>query len=254
MIAYNQDELPRPLVLEWQQLEAMRIEGCPIAYLVRKKAFHAIELFVNGSVLIPRPETELLVETAIETIHEKLLLASYSKISPLRILDLGTGSGAIILAIANHFHTHPNADRLQLIASDVSNEALQIAIKNANHLSLNSVQFIESHWFDHLPNTLFDLILSNPPYIAKGDIHLTQGDLRFEPQIALTDGEDGLDAYRQIAGSFKTFLKPNGQIIVEHGYDQCLAIHAIFTESGLQDVACLKDFSGLDRITKACSK
>lgn len=251
LISHHQEELPSTLVLEWRHLEAMRIEGLPIAYLTQKKAFHDIDLFVNSAVLIPRPETELLVDLAIEFISKKLKQAGVTENSPLRILDLGTGSGAIILAIAHYFRNHSDKNKIQLIGSDISTEALEVAKKNAKHLSLPSIEWIESTWFDHLPTVSFDFILSNPPYISQDDSHLTQGDLRFEPQMALTDGEDGLEAYRQITKSSNSFLKLDGQILVEHGFNQGLAVHALFTQAGLTGVECKKDLNGLDRMTIA---
>jgi release factor glutamine methyltransferase len=247
LISNNQSELPNDLIQYWYDLELQRIQGHPVAYLVQKKAFFDIELFVNQNVLIPRPETELLVEIAIDEIDRLLYRSNHI----LSILDIGTGSGAIILAIAHHYHTKDLLHRFDFVATDISIASLQVAQQNAINLSFDCITWIQSEWFLNIAKHPFDLIISNPPYIAKDDEHLDQGDLRFEPRGALTDSSDGLEAYRVFSLSYRQFLKPNSYLMVEHGYDQRQSIEKLFLESGLIDINCFQDLSGLDRVTIA---
>lgn len=243
LISRDKDPLPDALIREWQALEERRQNGEPIAYIVGKKEFYDIELTVAPGVLIPRPETELLVELAIAHIQLK-------KIASPRILDLGTGSGAIALAIAKNI---PNAT---VIAVDLSHQALAIAQENANFLGLNQqTRFYQGSWFDALPKATnhlqFDIIISNPPYIPMGDPHLTKGDLRFEPESALTDFDDGLKAYRTIISGAKNYLSSHGLIALEHGYDQSIAVTGLLKEQGLIDIQIHHDLAGIPRATSA---
>ena len=220
----------------WKALETRRLSGEPIAYLVGKKGFHNIELYVAPGVLIPRPETELLVEIGLREIK---------RINrPVKLLDLGTGSGAIALAIA---HEAPD---VEVIATDLSLEALEIAKANAKLLNLTSrVHFFQGSWYEALKNKLsFDLILSNPPYIAALDPHLGQGDLRFEPVSALTDHHSGLTCLENIISSSKDYLNPNGLIAVEHGFDQFEAVAGLMTQVGLREIQTHLDLSGHHRV------
>ena len=221
---------------EWKALESRRLNGEPIAYLVGKRGFHNIELFVAPGVLIPRPETELLVEIGLREIKRLNI--------PTKILDLGTGSGAIALAIA---HEAPSA---QLIATDQSIEALAIAQKNATLLDVTSrVQFFQGSWFEALDgNISFDVILSNPPYIAAQDVHLNQGDLRFEPASALTDHDSGLTCLEEIIAGAQSHLNPNGLLAVEHGFDQSEAVVALMTSAGFHDIQAHLDLGGHYRV------
>ncbi len=221
---------------EWKRLESKRIQGEPIAYLVGKRGFHNIELYVAPGVLIPRPETELLVEIGLREI--KRLNA------PTKILDLGTGSGAIALAIA---HEAPNA---QLTATDQSLEALEIAKINAKLLNVEScVQFFQGSWYEAIEDVAaFDVILSNPPYITSQDAHLSQGDLRFEPISALTDHGNGLTCLENIISGAKNHLNPNGLLAVEHGFDQSEAVAALMKQAGFQDVQTHLDLGGHYRV------
>ena len=226
--------------LEWQELESKRLTGHPIAYLVGKKGFHNIELTVGPGVLIPRPETELLVEIGLRQIAQLKQAGSIPK-----ILDLGTGSGAIALAIAN-------ADsEVGVTASDQSHEALTIAQKNAALLNLTArIRFAQGNWYEALnPQECFDIILSNPPYITKQDPHLLQGDLRFEPLMALTDGADGLSAIRQIVAGAQGRLRSGGQLWLEHGYDQASAVAKLLQDAGFENVRSLPDLAGILRVT-----
>jgi release factor glutamine methyltransferase len=244
MISRDTDQLPRALLEEWTVLEKQRAEGHPIAYLIGKKEFFNIELKVAPGVLIPRPETELLVELTIDHIE------SSGKKTP-KILDLGTGSGAIGLALAKNL---PNA---QVTCVDLSVEALTIAQENARLLNLNSVKFFKSNWFDGLATALpsedcvFDVIVSNPPYIAAGDHHLLMGDLRFEPSSALTDDQDGLMAYRAIFKEAPAYLAADGFILVEHGFDQSKQVCQLIQEQNYTNIKAHQDLAGIWRVASA---
>jgi release factor glutamine methyltransferase len=244
LISRDTDELPQPLLEEWLALEKQRAKGHPVAYLIGKKEFFNIELKVAPGVLIPRPETELLVELAIDFVQAS------GKKTP-RILDLGTGSGAIGLALAKNL---PNS---QVTCVDVGAEALTIAQENAHLLHLNSVKFIQSNWFDDLVTSLsaeeclFDVIVSNPPYIRHDDIHLSQGDLRFEPASALTDDHDGLMAYRSIFKEAVAFLNPGGLILVEHGFDQSKEVCELLQEQNYINIKAHQDLAGIWRAASA---
>lgn len=202
-----------------------------------KKGFHNIELFVAPGVLIPRPETELLVEIGLHEIKRLNV--------PAKILDLGTGSGAIALAIAYE------APRASVIATDQSSEALEIAKTNAKQLNLiDRVQFLQGNWFEALDQGMsFDIILSNPPYIASQDQHLSQGDLRFEPLSALTDHADGLNSLKRIISQSRLYLNAHALLAVEHGFDQSDAVVALMKQAGLQDIKVHVDLSGHNRVT-----
>ena len=228
--------------IEWEALVAKRIHGEPIAYILGKKGFHGIELMVAPGVLIPRPETELLVDIALAEI------ATLNK--PCNILDLGTGSGAIALAIAN------SAPLASVVASDQSTDALAIARENAEILQLKSqVQFIQGSWYEALGQTsLFDMIVSNPPYIAHQDPHLTQGDLRFEPAFALTDFASGLSCLEIIISGMDRHLKPGGLIAVEHGFDQSGAVLELMKLAGLENIQAHLDLAGHYRVSSGRKK
>jgi release factor glutamine methyltransferase len=217
---------------EWESLISRRLHGEPIAYILGKKGFHNIELQVGPGVLIPRPETELLVEIALTEIT-KLNRAT-------KVLDLGTGSGAIALSIASA------APLASLLAIDRSTEALDIAKQNAEFLNLTDrVQLSQGSWYEALvQGNQFDVILSNPPYIANQDPHLTQGDLRFEPESALTDYASGLSCLEVIIAGADQYLKAGGLIAVEHGFDQSEAVLELMKEAGLIDVQAHLDLAG----------
>lgn len=222
---------------EWEALVARRIHGEPIAYILGKKGFHSIELMVAPGVLIPRPETELLVDIALAEI------ATLN--TPCKVLDLGTGSGAIALAIAN------SAPLASVVASDQSTDALAIARQNAEFLQLESqVQFMQGSWYGALNQTsLFDIIVSNPPYIASQDPHLTQGDLRFEPASALTDFASGLSCLEIIISGVNQHLKPGGLIAIEHGFDQSGAVLELMKLAGLENIQAHLDLAGHYRVS-----
>lgn len=216
---------------------ARRKHGEPIAYITGQREFYGLNFKVTAAVLIPRPDTELLIEQALARLPEH---------RPVRVLDLGTGSGAIAITIAKH---RP----LTLVtAVDVSAEALDIAIHNARYLlgnSSSSVEFLLSDWVSALTDEPFDLIVSNPPYIADGDPHLIQGDLRFEPREALAGGAHGLSALRHIARNAAPRLVPGGWLLLEHGFDQGEACRELLATADLANVATHKDLAGIDRVT-----
>lgn len=214
-------------------LVARRLRGEPIAYIVGKREFFGLDFQVGPAVLIPRPDTELIVELALERLPH----------GPARLLDMGTGSGAIAVAVA---HTRPDAD---VTALDVSPDALAIAQANAAANGAR-VRFLHSSWFDALAAAeVFDVITSNPPYIAAGDDHLVQGDLRFEPVGALTDHADGLSALRIIIDGSPRHLVPGGWLLLEHGYDQAAAVRALLLQSGFADVQSWRDLAGIERVS-----
>lgn len=236
LLSRDDMELSVVALADWKLLESKRLNGEPIAYLVGKKGFHNIELQVAPGVLIPRPETELLVEIGLREINR---LGGKAQ-----ILDLGTGSGAIALAIASA------APQSRLIATDQSIEALAIARSNAQHLKLEpQVQFALGSWYEAIENdATFDVILSNPPYIEKGDPHLQQGDLRFEPINALTDQANGLSCLVSIISSAQLHLNPQGLIAVEHGFDQSDAVVELMKSAGLGDIQTHLDLAGHRRV------
>ena len=222
--------------IEWESLVSRRTIGEPIAYLLGKKGFHNIELLVAPSVLIPRPETELLVDIALDEI---------AKLNgPTQVLDLGTGSGAIALAIGSA------APLAYIVATDQSSEALAIAKQNAQLLNLSQqVEFAQGSWYESLdPHRQFDVIVSNPPYIANLDPHLTQGDLRFEPASALTDYASGLSCLEVIVSGAAQHLKPGGLNAVEHGFDQSEAVVQFMQLAHLIDIQVHLDLAGHCRV------
>ncbi len=239
LLSRDELELNDIALEDWKKLESKRLQGEPVAYLIGKRSFHKIELYVAPGVLIPRPETELLVEIGLQEI--KRLDA------PTSILDLGTGSGAIALAIAS------DAPQAIITATDQSTEALEIAITNAKQLEISDrVQFFQGSWYEALETgASFDVILSNPPYIASHDSHLNQGDLRFEPLSALTDHDTGLSCLETIISGAQKHLKPNGLIAVEHGFDQSEAVVSLMKLAGLRDIQTHLDLGGHYRVASA---
>jgi len=232
LLSRDEMELSLEALEQWRNLESKRLSGEPIAYLVGKRGFHDIELYVASGVLIPRPETEILVEIALREIQ--------TLNRPASILDLGTGSGAIALAIAH------SAPQTIVTATDQSLEALAIAKMNAEQLGFSDrVQFAQGSWYEALKEAIpFDVILSNPPYIAAGDSHLSEGDLRFEPASALTDGASGLSCLEAIILQVHPYLKPGGLVAVEHGFDQSDAVVNLMKAAQLQEIQVHKDLAG----------
>ena len=239
-------ELSNAVVQEWQALEQRRLQGEPIAYLIGKRGFHVIDLMVGPGVLIPRPETELLVDLGLEELQRIINKQNGLKESKrlLTMLDLGTGSGAIALAVAS------SQPKVTVVATDASPAALDMAKRNAARLELTDrVSFCLGGWYAALgtldpPAPSFDLILSNPPYIRAGDPHLSAGDLRFEPQSALTDFGSGLTCLSAIIGGAQTYLKPGGLLAVEHGFDQSPAVLEQMALAGFKDIRPHRDLAG----------
>jgi release factor glutamine methyltransferase len=227
-----------------------RLSGEPIAYLLGEREFYGLTFKVSPATLIPRPETELLVEQALQRIpHPDPSLRSpqpspaSGRGSKFRVLDLGTGSGAIALSIA---HARPNAE---VMAVDDSTAALEVAQFNAQRLNLGNVRLLHSDWFGALQDERFDIIVSNPPYIAADDAHLIQGDVRFEPLSALVSGAHGLDDIRRICAQAKTHLNVNGWLLFEHGYDQAAQVRALLQQSGFAGIFSARDLSGVERVS-----
>jgi release factor glutamine methyltransferase len=255
LISKDTDALPENLIQAWQNFEQRRMAGEPVAYILGFKSFYNIDLQVAPGVLIPRPETELLVEIAIahiqrlKEINKNLQTektSNHESDAP-NILDLGTGSGAIALALA---HNIPNA---HVTAVDLNQDALNIAKSNAQLLNLGDrTALLHGSWFDPVKaGSLFDVIVSNPPYIKAGDPHLQEGDLRFEPADALTDHKDGLSPYRSIFNQAKAFLAPQGLLLVEHGYDQSETLQQLLALEGYQDIQVHFDLAGISRALSA---
>jgi release factor glutamine methyltransferase len=236
LITRDRETLPDDFVARFEALASRRLNGEPIAQLTGKREFFGLEFDVTPDVLIPRPETELLVETVLDVIEDK---------PNARVLDLGTGTGAIAISIA-----HARADA-RVWAVDRSAEALDVARRNATRLlAKNAVTFVESDWTAKVdPSLLFEVIVSNPPYIASDDPHLEQGDLRFEPRGALTDDADGLSAIRTIVETAPFLLAKNGALWIEHGYDQADAVRRLLIARGFTEVCSKNDLAGIERAT-----
>ena len=209
------------------------MNGEPIAHIIGEQEFWSLKLKVTADTLIPRADTERLVELALERIPEQ---------SFWNIADLGTGSGAIALAIAKQ---RPS---VEIIATDKSMKALTVAQENALLNQLNHIRFVRSIWFDDLHNHVFDMIVSNPPYIAEDDPHLSQGDVRFDPGSALTSGKTGLDDLSYLIANAPGYLKPGGWLLLEHGYDQADAVITLMQQAGFQHCEDFKDYAGNPRV------
>lgn len=219
---------------EFLQLLAKRLQGMPIAYLLGQQEFWSLLLEVTPATLIPRPETELLVE---------LTLQKFPPTKVIKIADLGTGSGAIALAIA---HERPH---WQVVATDNSTAALEVANRNARNLAITNVTFHCGDWSECLADQVFDAIVSNPPYIAADDPHLQQGDVRFEPITALVGGTDGLRDLSSIITQAKQYLMPKGWLMLEHGYDQAERVEVLLQERGYSAINTHQDLAGWPRVT-----
>jgi release factor glutamine methyltransferase len=234
LFTHADDELDRNVQTAYAALVERRAAGEPVAYLTGRRGFWSLELEVGPATLIPRPETELLVELALQRLPSA---------AACRVADLGTGSGAIALAIA---HERPRA---QVVATDASAAALAVAQRNAQRHAIGNVVFVHGDWLDPLVSQHFDLIVSNPPYIESADPHLTQGDLRYEPASALASGGDGLDDIRRIVRDALTHLHPDGWLLLEHGWNQAAAVRALLAEAGYAEVFTAQDLELRDRIS-----
>lgn len=223
----------------YNRLVKRRFSGEPIAYITGEREFWGLRLKVSPDTLIPRPETERLVEIALEYIPPQ---------SAFRIADLGTGTGAIALALASE---RPNT---LIVATDISDAALSVARRNQAEFGLSNVQFFQGNWFEALNRyqdsaKRFDFILSNPPYVAEQDPHLQQGDLRFEPVQALSSGKNGLQDIKTIILEATRFLADGAYLLIEHGYDQADDVIDLFDKSGYSDVKCFRDYGERERAT-----
>ncbi|AOY88589.1 protein-(glutamine-N5) methyltransferase, release factor-specific [Marinobacter salinus] len=230
--AWPDREVSADQAADFESLVSERVSGKPIAYLLGHQEFWSLTLLVSASTLIPRPDTECVVEVAL----------SLPLPGSARILDLGTGTGAIALALASE---RPN---WQVTACDCVDAAVELARRNARELGL-SVSVVRSSWFSGLMAGKFDLVVSNPPYIASADRHLEQGDVRFEPSSALVSGSDGLDDIRLIVRQAPGWLEVGGWLLVEHGFDQAEAVRSLFESRGFVAVESRKDYGNRDRMT-----
>lgn len=234
LLSHENDTLGGKQGADFEALIKRRLNGEPIAYILGKREFYGLEFIVTPDTLIPRPDTEALVEAA---------LAKISTDKPYSVLDLGTGTGAIAIAIASQ------RPRAQITAVDASPTALAVAQTNAQSLNIKNVRFVLSDWLAALQGQSFDVIVSNPPYIAEDDPHLSQGDLRFEPVGALTAGKDGLDCIQEIISRAKENLKPQGWLMLEHGYEQAEKVAELMKNAGFGSVISVADLSGILRVT-----
>ncbi len=219
---------------DYLQLVKQRRLGTPVAHLTGSREFWSLDFSVDNSTLIPRPETETLVE---------YLLDNFASRENLKLLDMGTGTGAIAISIAKE---KPD---WEIVASDISEQALKLARQNSSHHDTDNVSLIQSDWFENIDQGNFDIIISNPPYIASNDHHLTQGDVRFEPESALSSGATGMDDIEHICSHAKEYLLKNGWLIVEHGYNQKQLVADCFSRNGFTEITQQQDLSGHTRMT-----
>lgn len=235
LLAHDDDPLPDGAAVNYRGYFERRLNGEPVAYIFGEKEFYGLLLTVNADVLIPRPETELLVDLALECMPTD---------EPLQALDLGTGSGAIALALAK------SRPLWLCLAVDASTAALRVAQANAARLQLRNVRFQESDWWQNVPvASKFNVIVSNPPYIAADDRHLQAGDLRFEPLHALAAGMTGLDDLQTIVRGAPAYLAQGGCLLLEHGYEQGGAVRQLFDAAGFRDVQTHRDLAGCERVS-----
>ncbi|ELY3982914.1 peptide chain release factor N(5)-glutamine methyltransferase [Cronobacter muytjensii] len=233
ILAFGETALTDDELTRLDALLARRVQGEPVAYLTGQREFWSLPLEVSAATLIPRPDTECLVEQALARLPA----------APCRILDLGTGTGAIALALASE---RPDC---QVTALDVVPQAVELAKRNAQRLGIDNVTVLQSHWFCALTDARFSLIVSNPPYIDGDDPHLTQGDVRFEPKSALVAQNAGLADLDAIIAGARRFLENDGWLLLEHGWRQGEAVRALFTRAGYQGVETCRDYGGNERLT-----
>jgi release factor glutamine methyltransferase len=264
LIAHENDALQANIHAAYRALLNRRLKGEPMAYILGYREFYGLKLKVTPDTLIPRPDTETLVEAALAKIssspsfrrksESSVFLPSSStpldsdfrRNDGLKVLDLGTGTGAIALAIAKH---RPNT---LVTAVDASQAALDVAIENAKNLEITNINFMLSNWFASLNNEKFDVIVSNPPYIEQNDVHLIQGDLPWEPVSALVSDASGLDDIKKIITQAPQHLHPHGYLALEHGYNQAESVATLLKNAGFTEVETLTDLGGNNRVTLGC--
>jgi release factor glutamine methyltransferase len=234
LIAHGGDALADEDRRCYEAVVARRAAGEPVAYLNGEREFFGRVFKVSSAVLIPRPETELLVELALERIDAA---------ADARVADLGTGSGCIAITLALE------RPRASVLAVESARDALAIARRNAAALSVSNVEFLESDWFSAMGDRQFDVIVSNPPYVARSDPHLAEGDLRFEPSHALVSGDDGLDSIRAVVETAPAHLGESAWLLLEHAYDQAAAVRRLLESKGYADVFSARDLAGIERVS-----
>ena len=241
IFAFGETELTESETTQLATLLARRVQGEPMAYILGEKEFWSLTLKTSPHTLIPRPDTECLVEQALNWANKRLKMQAH-----LQILDLGTGTGAIALALA-----HELGKKAHVIGVDFKAEAIALAQENQANLGLHNVAFLQSNWFSALGNRSFDLIVSNPPYIDAEDSHLNEGDVRFEPLTALVADNQGLSDLAHIICHAPAYLNAKGALFLEHGWQQANAVQSSFRENGWVEIQSMQDYGGQDRITKA---
>jgi len=234
LYAHSEEILETHNIQAFEYLVLKRLEGIPIAYLTNEREFWSLPLYVTSDTLIPRPETELLVELVLSYLGERPACS---------VLELGTGTGAISVALATE------KPQWNILAVDLSKQALLVAQENVKRHHVENITLLESNWFQAIPKQTFDLIISNPPYLAEQDPHQHEGDLRFEPKQALISGEEGLDDLKHIIQQSRQYLISGGLLLVEHGYNQGQAVTDAFLHEDYHEVKCLQDTAGHDRVS-----
>jgi release factor glutamine methyltransferase len=234
LAAWPEKVLSDAQLADFQKLVEKRRKGVPVAHLTGSREFWSLDFSVDNSTLIPRPESETLVE---------YLLDNFGNRENLKLLDMGTGTGAIAISIATE------KPGWAIVASDISEQALELARQNCRQHDTNNVTLIHSDWFQNIDAENFDIIISNPPYIASDDPHLSQGDVRFEPHSALSSGVTGMDDIEHICCQAKKYLRQNGWLIVEHGYNQKQLVAECFAKNGFSAIEQKQDLSGHTRMT-----
>ncbi len=234
LLARPEMEIPPQARARFDALIARRVDGEPVAYLTGTKEFWSIQFEVSHDVLIPRPETERLVEAALDRL---------SPARPQRVADLGTGCGAVAVAISRE------RPRASIVATDISPRALAVARQNVTRTGATNIRLLACNWLNAIAVSAFDLILSNPPYVPDFDPHLRRGDLPMEPRLALAAGPEGLEAIRSIVAGAKPRLAEKGALLLEHGFDQGTAVRALLKNNGFLGVFTLRDYAGHERIS-----